>query len=297
MKRFLFRRTPFKRVKQTEVIRTLLERVRSAYLALQKNHYTAALLARAEIERLKLLHEDRLLAHGFQAFSQNDEDGMIQEIFRRIGAGSRTFIEIGCGEGLENNTLYLLLSGWSGMWIDADEGNVRSCESLHRQTIRDGSLKLLHRAVTVENVEETLSERDEPDLMSVDIDGNDYWVWKALTSLRPRVLVIEYNATFRPPVNLVQRYEPGATWDGTNYYGASLAAVEDLGISKGYLLIGCDLSGNNAFFVREDCLADHFTGPFTSAAQYMPPRYDLFALVKERQRFIWNVHPPGIGDY
>ncbi len=279
------------------MIRKLVERIRSSYLAIQKNHYIAAVLARREIERLKAAHPVKLFAFGFQVFSQNDEDGMIQEIFRRIGTTSKIFIEIGCGEGLENNTLYLLLSGWSGSWIDADEGNIQSCKRLHGKALQDGRLKLMQRAITAENVEETITGNAEPDLLSLDIDGNDYWVWKAIESIRPRVVVIEFNATFRPPVKLVQAYQRDAAWNGTNYYGASLAALEELGAVKNYALVGCDLSGNNAFFVRQDCLGDQFAGPWTAEAQYMPPRHDLFALVKEKERFIWNVHPPGIGDY
>ena len=114
----------------------------------------------------------------------------------------------------------------------------------------------------------------EIDLLSIDIDNNDYWVWKAITRINPRVVVIEYNATLRPPMSLVVPYEPERTWDGaTNYFGASLEAFVRLGRSKGYRLVGCSISGVNAFFVRDDIAGDHFFDPATAEELYEPPRY------------------------
>ena len=87
----------------------------------------------------------------------------------------------------------------------------------------------------------------EIDLLSIDIDYNDYWIWKAVTAVSPRVVVIEYNATLRPPMSLVVPYDPACMWDGTNYFGASLEALVRLGRDKGYRVVACNYTGVNAF--------------------------------------------------
>jgi hypothetical protein len=113
----------------------------------------------------------------------------------------------------------------------------------------------------------------EIDLLSIDIDYNDYWVWKAVDVANPRVVVIEYNAALRPPMSLVVPYDPTRSWDGSNYFGASLEALVRLGRTKGYRIVGCNFSGANAFFVRDDLCADHFLDPPTAEEHYEPPRY------------------------
>lgn len=257
----------------------------------------SSLIARNQIESLRIqqaeLHHRRISAYGFSAFSQNDEDGILQEIFQRIGTTTKTFIEFGCGDGLANNTLYLLFSGWSGVWIDGGADKLKSIRRKHRSVIECGALIAEQRILTAENINETLStlSKRDVDLLSIDIDGNDYWVWRALTSILPRVVAIEYNAVFRPPIRIVQKYCPTRSWDQTNYFGASLKALEMLGKSKGYALVACNLTGVNAFFVREDCLNGQFHPPFTAENLYMPANYKLFSLAKGTD------HPVGIGDY
>ncbi len=232
----------------------------------------------------------RLLPHGAQAFSQNFEDGMIDEIFHRIGTASRQFVEIGVGDGLENNTTLLLAQGWSGWWI---EGSARQIEEIKREfraPIASRQLRLTAATVTAENVEKLLSDMGVPaefDLLSVDVDRNTYWVWAALESLRPRAAVIEYNSVFPPRVDWKVEYRADLPWNGTAYVGASLKALELLGHKLGYALVGCDLMGVNAFFVRGDLCAGKFAEPFTSENHYEPPRYRLRARMG---------HPPCFSD-
>jgi hypothetical protein len=136
------------------------------------------------------------------------------------------------------------------------------------------------------------------DLLSIDIDGNDYWIWEAIGAVRPRVVIIEYNAAYPPPVAFVAEYKADRVWDGGNYHSASLASLEALGRAKGYALVGCNLSGANAFFVREDELTGsdgqpRFAAPFTAANHYEPPRYDLSGLPSGHPpRFGVNAAPP-----
>jgi hypothetical protein len=226
-------------------------------------------------------HSDprRLTHHGWKAYSQADEDGMLAEILRRVGAEGRTFVEFGVGGGRECNTVWLLLQGWTGGWIEASSGAVQNILRTHAAWINAGSLRLAHSFVTVENIERLISKislQQPVDFLSVDIDGNDYWVWRAITNIQPRVVVMEYNATWRPPVSLTLPYDPSRIWNGVdNYYGASLSALTELGESKGYKLVGCSLSGVNAFFVREDLVGDRFLNPGSAEEHYEPARYPL----------------------
>ena len=114
----------------------------------------------------------------------------------------------------------------------------------------------------------------EFDLLSIDVDYSTYWVWKAIKGYSPRIVVVEYNASIPPTKSLAVKPNSKAMWDGTNYFGASLLAMEKLGKEKGYSLIGCDSKGINAFFVRDD-LKGKFKVKNAKEA-YKPPRYGVF---------------------
>lgn len=223
----------------------------------------------------------RLERHGHKVYSQNDEDGIIEEIFRRIGVTSRSFVELGVGDGRECNSLKLLLEGWSGLWIEA---SARDCERIRRvlgEMINLGQLELREAAVTAANIDRMIAEsavagNGELDLLSVDIDGNDYHVLQAIANVRPRAIVIEYNAKFPPPMDLVPPYDPSYRWDGSDYMGASLEALAKLALRRGYRLVGTNITGANAFLVREDLVADRFC-EHSAVALYNPPRYWLTA--------------------
>jgi hypothetical protein len=112
--------------------------------------------------------------------------------------------------------------------------------------------------ITPENVQELFTASGVPtelDVLSIDVDGADYWIWEAIDAYRPRAVVIEYNSAIDPRRRLVQPADLDGGWDGTSYYGASLGALQTVGERKGYRLVHTELSGVNAFFVRED-LAD-----------------------------------------
>ena len=229
-------------------------------------------------EMAKPRHADprRLLRYGFKIYAQNDEDGIIQEIFRRIGATSRTFVEFGVESGVECNSVKLLVEGWRGLWIEATREHAENIRRRFAPFIADGRLKVLQRLVSAENIDALMAEggsAGEIDLLGIDIDYNDYWVWKAVTAVRPRVVVIEYNASLRPPLSLTVPYDPQGKWDGSNYYGASLEALVRLGAEKGYRIVGCSIAGVNAFFVGADLCGNKFLEPATAAEHYEPPRH------------------------
>ncbi|HEY8966679.1 MAG TPA: hypothetical protein VIM58_09560 [Candidatus Methylacidiphilales bacterium] len=220
-----------------------------------------------------------LLVHGAQYWSQNLEDGMIAEIFRRISPVDRTFLEIGVENGSETNTTTLLARGWSGWWI---EGNPASCrnirDSLDGMPETKKRLRLREAFVSPRNIAGLLAELGVPgevDLFSLDIDLDTYHIWNALENFRPRVIVVEYNASLPPDLEWIAPWKEGRTWDGTRLFGASLKAYENLGVRRGYSLVGCDLTGVNAFFVRNDLVGDLFAAPFTAEHHYQPPRYHL----------------------
>jgi len=220
----------------------------------------------------------RLNRYEHKVFSQTGEDGIIAEIFRRIGTTNRVFVEFAAGDGIENNTRYLLSSGWKGVWIEAHQRYVHEIAKSQAGEIQQGTLRLLGEFITAENIESLFEKGSVPedfDLLSIDVDRNTYWAWKGINRYRPRVVVIEYNAIFPPGCRWVVGYAPDATWDGTSNFGASLTALELLGAAKGYKLVGCNLAGSNAFFVREDLVGQHFCGPFTAQNHYEPPRYYL----------------------
>lgn len=257
-------------------------RIRRAVYQLTRHSAHATLLREALLLQLQLLPRNtdarRLVAHEHKAFSQNGEDGAIGEIFRRIGIQSRFFVEIGVGDGLENNTTLLLLQGWSGTWIEGSSKNCQNIRQRFRRQLASGQLQLIEAVATQENVSDlirpTLGHKNL-DLLSVDVDRNTYHVWKGLSGLSARVAVIEYNALFPPQMHWIASDTPSRWWNGSSYFGASLAALSALGNSQGFNLVGCDLTGTNAFFVAEQECGDCFLLPYTPENHYEPLRYYL----------------------
>jgi hypothetical protein len=231
----------------------------------------------------------RLLRHGAKAYSQNDEDGILAEIFRRIGITDRTFVEIGAGDGPENNTLALLVQGWRGLWVESDTAKAARARTSLAAYVASDQLRVENLMVTRENVDALLRNNApavQLDLLSIDVDGNDYHLWQAVQSISPRVVVMEYNASWFPPMSLAVAYQERFEWKTNTYYGASLKALELLAERKGYHLVGCCFAGVNAFFVRADLCGTHFFEPYTAENHYEPPRYWMLRTAG---------HPPGIG--
>ena len=194
----------------------------------------------------------------FKVFSQWGEDGLIDYLVSVVGVTRRVFVEFGVESYQESNTRFLLVHrGWSGLVLDGSE----TCmESLRREPLYwRHDLQAQTAFVTRENIDSLLlANKVEGDigLLSIDIDGNDYWVWEATSVIRPAIVVIEYNARFGPDIAVTIPYDPGFTRAAAHYsmiyYGVSLRALWLLGRRKGYDLVGCNSAGNNAFFVRSD---------------------------------------------
>jgi hypothetical protein len=219
-----------------------------------------------------------LIKYGQKIYSQNEEDGIIQEIFNRIGTTNKTFVEFGIGDGLENNTLALLLSDWNGFWIEGSSNAVNNIKDNFKSVINSQRLKVVEAFITKDNINEIISNNisdKEIDLLSVDIDGNDIHVFNEISVINPRVVIMEYNAKFPPPIMFTVEYNATHTWQGDGHVGASLKYIEKNLNNKGYKLVGCDLAGVNAFFVRDDLAGDKFLSPYTAEKHYQPARYYL----------------------
>ena len=218
-----------------------------------------------------LLASDSINAYERKRSSQNGEDGILEEIFRRIGTRTPFFVEFGVEDGRECNTAALVRAGWNGMMIEGDPDKFAALAVTYADA---PAVRLVNAYVSAENIASLFAANGVPvelDLLSIDIDGNDYWVWEALAAYRPRVVVIEYNATHPPPERWVMAYNPAHRWGDDTYYGAGLASLEALGAQLGYALIGTDVRGVNAFFVRDDVLPAARFPRRTAAEAYHPP--------------------------
>jgi hypothetical protein len=241
-----------------------------------------------ELEALRRLEAARIPGNpclkGFKVFSQNDEDGIIEEILDRVGAIqplSKTFIEIGCGNGLENNSHYLLLKGFKGCWVDGDSKNLEFIRT-ELGDLEFPRLQARQCFIDLSNFGDLISSQvkfldtNEPDIFSLDIDGNDLWILQeALRHITPKVICVEYNPKFPPPLAVSIAYNASHTWVYDDYQGASLQAFCD--VLPGYQLACCNLCGVNAFFVRKD-LAAGFTST-DCRALFQPFREHLTSLV------------------
>jgi hypothetical protein len=184
-------------------------------------------------------------------YSQNGEDGIIAAIFAMIGTTNRYFVEFGVEDGIECNARYLMKhKGWTGLLMDGSHENP--------------ALGLHKGFITAENIESLFVKYHVPtdfDLLSIDIDGNDFWVWKAIQNYHPRVVIMEYNACIPYTPAITIPYDPAFQWDKTDYYGASLSALVALSRGKGYTLVATDSCGVNAFFVQSNLVTSNFLSP------------------------------------
>lgn len=234
----------------------------------------------------------------YKVYSQHGEDGIIYEIFKRIGVKGKTFFEFGAGSGSENNSIHLLMQGWRGWWIDGDKKFVDTYRKLYDTSIKSGELVVDSMFVGSKNINSIIERFGMPkeiDLLSIDVDGNDYYIWKALENTSPRVVVIEYNSSYPAHVRFLQK-ESDRGWDGSNFFGASLSVMNDLAKKKGYTLVACDLIGGNAFFVRNDLVGNKFEYAGDVEKLYQKPKYYLNYYAGHQSTINYG-HEPTMGEW
>jgi hypothetical protein len=194
----------------------------------------------------------------YRVFSQAGDDGIIQRLVREVPIRQRIFVEFGVQNYTESNTRFLLLKdNWSGLVMDASQKDI---DYIRRDPIcARHDLRSVCAFISADNInrllEENLPVRDIG-LLSIDIDGNDYWIWKAIQSVNPAIVITEYNFRFGPSravtVPYDEHFQRGQAHYSHIYYGASLKALWLLAREKGYDLVCCNSYGNNAFWISKE---------------------------------------------
>lgn len=176
--------------------------------------------------------------------SQMGEESILEYIFNNIGETNRFCVEFGAWDGFHlSNVRNLIEKGWDSLLMDGDNR---------------GNEEVKCEIITTDNINDLFEEHDVPqglDLLSIDVDGNDYWIWKEL-NYEPRVLLIEFNGTIGRGISKTIKYNPDHVWGENDYYGASFEALKKLGQEKGYCLVH-QLGSTNLFFVRQDILGGY----------------------------------------
>jgi hypothetical protein len=215
-----------------------------------------ARLTRQELGIRPSLHD-----YEFKVFSQWGEDGIIQYLIKKIDIPNKIFVEFGVYDYRESNTRFLLQNdNWSGLIMDSSQEFMERLKADPMYFRND--LRAVYAFITRENINELLvgnGVRGDIGLLSIDIDGNDYWVWEAITCISPRIVICEYDSLLGDSRQVTTPYVPEfdrlRAHYSNLYGGASLAALHALGTTKGYSLVGSNSAGNNAFFVRRDVLS------------------------------------------
>ena len=205
----------------------------------------------------------KLASTGFKVFSQFEEDGLLLFLFSLLGEGSKTFVEIGSNDGINSNCSNLIVHfGWSGLFFEGDSKLIRRGRKFYSKipTPYHPKPQYVQAIVKRENVNELISNcglSGEIELLSIDIDGNDYWIWDAITVIQPKVVIIETHIEFGNH-NIVVPYDSNYMFPGKHpvYHGASVVAMNQLAIKKGYRLVGANDLGINQIYVRADLLID-----------------------------------------
>lgn len=205
----------------------------------------------------------KLSETGFRVFSQYEEDGMLLYLFSLIGMNHKTFVEIGSDDGINSNCANLAFNfGWHGLFLDGNETAIKRGRRFYQKYPHPWMYQPTFRCarVTAENINDLVSEAGlsgDIGLLSVDVDGNDYWIWKALTDVSPQVVIIETHVDLGLR-NIVVPYDPNYSFPGKHplYHGASPLAMVKLAKEKGYRLVGANELGFNFIFLRNDLLMD-----------------------------------------
>ena len=201
-----------------------------------------------------------IIDYEFKVFSQWGEDGIISFLINNLEIENKFFVEFGVEDYVESNTRFLLKkNNWSGLIIDSSIKNIDFIKK--DQIYWRHDIKALCEYISKKNINKILTDNTymrNIGLLSIDIDGNDYWIWNEITSIDPSIVIIEYNSLLGKDKSLVVPYKEDFNRSKEHYsniyYGASLSALTKLANIKNYALVGCNSAGNNAFFVKKKLL-------------------------------------------
>ena len=250
-----------------------------------------ALLRDRYLEADALPYPERLTARRFRISSQNQEDGLTLALLNEAGAAGRRFVEIGSGLSGGNSGFLARECGWSGLMVDGHAGHMAQVAR------RFPTARAVAAWVTRDKINELIAGNGfggEIDLFSLDLDGNDYWIWEAMTACSPRIAILEYNSMFGPDRSVTIPYDPrfDRHRHDTTYYGASLTALARLSARKGYRLAVVEPNGVNAFFLRHD-VAPHIPACEPSRAFRLLEKYDV--LMQQGEDVYRYVEKEGLG--
>lgn len=214
----------------------------------------------------------------FSIFSQFGEDGVIQHLLRHLKVPDTTFVEIGVGDYSESNTRFLVENNnWRGIAVNGDDTHTRFI--LETRLAWRHDVEPVEAFVTAENVDQLIVDNGfsgEIGLLSIDVDGVDYWLWNAISSITPAIVVMEFNALFGPEATVTVPYDPAFVDAESHYsrahFGASLGALTHLAKERGMRLVGISSNAANAFFVRND-LADDALREVSPQECWRAPRF------------------------
>jgi hypothetical protein len=204
----------------------------------------------------------RIKDSGFSVYSQHEEDGMLLFVFSLINTTNKKCIEICAGTGKESNTANLIINHrWEGLLFDGESNNILAARNfyLNNKHTKIWPPIIKQEWITIDNINELIEKsgfKGEIDLLSIDIDGIDYWLWKSINVVNPRLVIIEFNHLWGSEKSVTVPYDSSFkaifTEYGSDYAGASLSAMVKLGHEKGYKLIGTNAFATNAIFLRKD---------------------------------------------
>jgi hypothetical protein len=256
--------SPLRRLRD-RVVRPLVSRLDSIHTSqrsLQRSVDALRVDARqtrfalASIQAVRAREARSLREAEFKGYSQFGEDGIIQWLIARVPIASRNFVEFGVEDYRESNTRFLLEhDGWSGLILDGGTAHIRFVQDMGLAW--RGVIDAQSAFVTAENVNELLSAQPvDTGLLSIDVDGMDYWILSAISVIRPRIVICEYNSLFGPvaPVSVpyLASFDRTTAHHSTLYFGASISAIAHWAGEHGYRLVGSTAQGVNAVMVRDD---------------------------------------------
>lgn len=217
-------------------------------------------LGRIETRQNENLNSSDINDYEFKVFSQWGEDGIIQYLIKNTEITNQIFVEFGVENYTESNTRFLLQkNNWKGLVVDGSDANISYIKN--DLIYWKHNIKAECEFITAENINKILTNngiRGDIGILSIDIDGNDYWVWEAIDCISPRIVICEYNSHFGHVHKVSTPYKSDFTREFKHYsniyYGSSISALDFLAKKKGYSLVGSNIAGNNAFFIREDLM-------------------------------------------
>ena len=291
--------------RHNELLRQQTKLLQDMLYTLERQRYTGGQRWERELQE-RYNNPLYLEGYGYKVFSQNDEDGIINEIFHRIKTTNKIFIEFGVQDGIESNSHLLLTTGWKGLWIEGDSRYCLQINEKFRTSLQEQRLTLLNSFITRDNINHLFrlaNIQGEIDFLSVDIDGNDWHILKSIlegTQINPRVICVEYNALIPPAYDVddtstdwVMEYVEDWKWNGDDCQGASLSALYRLCREHKYDLVGTCANGVNAFFVRNDLVQDKFISCHHGGgvlSLYNPWRHQSTTYLKPFTVSLMNLH-------